>query len=152
MKNTLSAKEIGLSVLYIILIAAFAVAINIGFSWFCNEVLFVVLNWFNHQSSFLKWIIFIFGGIGFMYILFALFQIIGLLVSRLIFGRLPINFATIIVCIIVYIVNVFLCVRQIVEVMPSWSFWVVLEFMMLCVFILTANSVLVPTKNRKNAN
>ena len=149
MKLPITEKEIWLSVLYAILIIPFAVLIDLGLLWVFNNVLLDILNWFNHLKPIWKVVVFIVLGGTFVAFSIGISVFIGSLLSSLIFGKLPLNWFTGVFTGIVFLINIFLGIRQVFYAMPSWKFWYILEFLFLVTFVFYMNYFILPLFNKK---
>lgn len=149
MKEPITSKEIGLSALYAILIIAFAFLINLAMEWFSFKVLFKLLDWFNGLTLLWKLLVLFIGGFTVVTFIFILFQSIGALLSALIFGSLPQNLFTLIFCIVIFLASVVMSIIYMWRAFPFWNFWFVMEFIMLCLFVISLNSILLPVSRKK---
>lgn len=149
MHPSFSIKHILLSILYIGLLIPFAFLLHYGILLFCNYVVFELLTWFNELSLFWKLILLFLGGTGAMYWLFSIFMMVGGFLSQLIFSRLPRNYITMGIAILIFLLNVFIGIRAIWLVIPEWNFWFVLEFILLAWFVICANLVLLPIYDKE---
>ena len=142
--NSLTTKEITLSVLYFVILLPFAVLINFGIAWMMDNVWFNLFNWFNGKSLFIKILLMVFAGGLTLGIVWNISQIIGNALSFAIFGSLPRNLFTKISSAIIYWGSIVFGIYALWQVMPSFGFWTSLEFLFLCLFIMSINSILNP--------
>ena len=149
MKRPITEREIWLSILFAILLLPFAFLLNRGMEWFCNNVVLSLFNWFNRLNIFLKIFILIVGGLSIFFLILSLFRMIGNFLSYLIFNKLPENLFTIIYSSVVFLINVTFAIIALWKSVGHFSFWVVCEFILLVVFILSANTILMPWYRRE---
>ncbi len=140
--------EVWNCIFYVLFLIALAVGIQFFIEWMLNNALFPAIDWFNGLKLMWKLLI-LFLGVTFL--IYALAAIVGLLHALFVlfvFKNLPRSSAVNWISLIIFYVNVFICIRAVYYVVPSWSFWFVLEFIALCIFCFAANYSILYTVNR----
>lgn len=152
MSATYTANEKMNWILYVVFIIALAIGIQFFIEWMLNNAVFPVLNWFNRLALLWKLLIILVGAPSLIYILGALVGVFHAFIVLFLFKNLPANKYVNTICLIIFAVNVFICIRDVWFVMPSWGFWYILEFILLCLFCFAANYSILYTLNRDKKN
>lgn len=142
-------KVVILSALYVLIAFIILLLLNIGLFYFFNELVFPALNWFNKLHWGLKIVGLIFGG----YALFAAFlnmtAAISTMIGGLVFNRLPHNSFTFISSFILAAINAIYGIVMLWRHPEHYSFWVVMELILLSVFVWSLIAVVLPLKYQK---
>lgn len=150
MKEPISAKQIGISIAYTILLIPFAVLINLALKWSFNNILYDVLNWLNGLSVIMKIFLLVAVASTVIWLITLLLTLVFSMAIGLIFRNLRINTFIVIVSVLAFIVNVFLGIRELWSTILNWNFWTAIEFFMLCLLVLGANYSLVAILYKKD--
>ena len=149
MNEPISAKQIGISIAYTILLIPFAILINLALKWSFNNILYDVLNWLNGLSVVMKIFLLVAVASTVIWLITLLLTVTFSMVIGLIFRNLRINTFIVIVSVLAFIVNVFLGIRELWSIILNWNFWTFIEFFMLCLLVLGANYSLVAILYKK---
>ena len=144
MNNKITSKVLALSILYVVLLFPLAAGLNLGMEWLLNNVIFKLLNWFNHLSFFWQLILFFFEGFILIMIIMSFARIVGSFLSYYIFLKLPDNLFTIIVSTALYLFNVGLSIYWLWQSIPNFTFLITIEFLLLVYLIFALNTIIMP--------
>jgi hypothetical protein len=134
MKQPSTAGEIGLSIIYPLLLIGIFYAIDLGFVWTLNHVFFDVFNWFNSLDFFWKIIVLLIGGFTLLMCGFYFFGLIGNLLASLVFMHFPTNVFTLTIGTLIAIANTVYLVIKLWQVPTHFNLWIVLELFLLSIF------------------
>ncbi len=110
--------------------------------WLLNNVVFDVINWYNHINIFWEVIIFGMGASLF----FAMLEIIGksfAFINAGVFYWFPSNWFTLIISLLVFISNLSYSIKILWDSIPSFNFLTTIEFIVLCLLIISINYIFV---------
>lgn len=138
MQRTLN-RNIGTYLLYVILITVFAIGLNVGLKWILNNWILDILNWFNGRSFIWKLVIVLLGGFIVVGMAWGILQMIGTFLGMIIFNRFPKTKFTYVFSMVLFICGSIYMIIQLWKIVFNWSGWVVIEFVILCAFIITTN-------------
>jgi len=139
MKEPLSANQIGLSIVYAIVLIPIALLINYAITWAADNFLFDILDWFNSRKP--LWRIFLLLTIAGGIISTTAF-IINILFSLLVlssFKHLKENQFIVIWSGLIFAGAILWPIIALIRMWPNWSFWFVFEFILMCIFVIFAN-------------
>lgn len=148
MRTPYTAGQIAQCIFYILFLLALAIGIQFFVEWILNNAVFPALNWFNRLALIWKLLIVCIGAPSLIYLLGALVGLVHGFVVLFLFKNLPPNTSVNIFCLLLFAINVFICIREVWFAMPSWGFWYILEFILLCLFCFAANYSILYTVNR----
>jgi hypothetical protein len=148
MRTPYTTTEILNCVFYVVFLIALAVGIQFFIEWMLNNAAFPAINWFNKLALFWKLLIVFFGATTLIYLLASAVGLIHGLFVLFIFKNLPRNSIVNWFAIIIFYLNVIICVKAVYSAMPSWKLWFIIEFLALCLFCIAANYSILYTVNR----
>ena len=136
MKEPLSSNQIGLSIIYAIIILPIAYIIGLVIEWAANTYLFDILDWFNGIKPIWRIFILIAGGGGVITMTAGLINmILGIFVLSF-FKRLRANKFIVIWSALIYGSAVLMSIISLLKIWPSSGFWFVIEFILMAFFII----------------
>lgn len=137
-------KALVLSALYFLALLVMVFLTDFALSWVLDHVLFKIINWYNHISIFWEVVIFLAGAslfIGFVQLIGGLLSAINALALL----WFPLNLFTITISILVFLCNAGLSIKVLWDSFPSFTFLTILEFIVLCILVLSVNSIFLRT-------
>jgi hypothetical protein len=150
MKKSLTPKTALLSAVYVILLLVFITLLNIGLAWLFNNVIFDILNWFNKKGLFLKLILLCLGGVSLFYLILQLFSFIPIMLGILAGTFFPFNIFTVVSGAIISISNAIWLTIELWKIPSDYSFWIVIELLILTGFIFSINWAFIPQPKNDN--
>ena len=142
MKTTYSSKNIFSSVIFFVVLILEAILIDYLLGLILDHFGFAVINWFNSISIFWKIVIIFLGGGALFFGIMALFVNLSAIVNRFFFQLFPHNHFVHISSIIIFVANTLFGIKVLWDSFPSFSFWLVLNFILFLGFVLMFNSIL----------
>ena len=133
-------KKILLSFAYVLVLFVMVSLTDLAFYWLLNNVIFNILDWYNSLNFFFKFLLFIFA-FGLFYSFIQILQNLLILLNASAFYWFPSNLFTLSVSILVFISNSAYCIRELWLSIPKFNFLMTLEFLLLCVFLISVNSI-----------
>lgn len=143
MKEQLLLKRIGIYILYALVLFPIAYLIGISISWISNNYLFNILNWVNSFKPI--WRLFVLAAVGGAAVT-ILAGIINMLFGILVlsfFKKMEINLFVIIWSGLIYVAAVVWSIVTLFRFWPGWNFWLITEFILMSLLILSANYPLI---------
>ena len=135
-------KTLLLSISYVFLLFLMVALTNYILYWLLNNVVFNVINWYNHISFFWKIVVFIFGAGAF----FSMIELIGqafALLNNGVFYWFPSNWFTFVISLLVFISNLSYSIKVLWDSIPSFNFLTTLEFIVLCLMVFSINFIFI---------
>lgn len=141
-KNNFDMKTLLLSLCYVAVLFIMVSLTDYALYWLLNNVVFNVINWYNHISIFWEVVIFVMGASIF-------FSMLGLIVNGLqvingmVFYWFPSNWFTLVISLLVFISNSSYNIKILWDSIQSFNFLTTLEFIVLCLLIISINYIFV---------
>ncbi len=124
------------------------VVLDLLLMWALNTFIFDLFNWFNNRNTFLKILLLLAGGAALIYLILGVLKGIFVLATQPIFKKIPINIFTAATSQIMFLVNTGFLIYQLWHLVPKFSFWTTIEFLILSFIIISLNwSVLADRAN-----
>lgn len=119
---------------------------NISLGWFVNHVILDVFEWFNDIHWGFKLLILMFGGVTIFLTITGIYELLVRLLGGLIFSLFPVNWFTIGITVILCLLNAGQLIYSFWDIIDDWGFWIVVEFVIVCGFILSLHMAFFPMK------
>lgn len=149
----MNVKTIALSVVYVILVAILLILINSAFSWFFNNAIFDMLNWFNDRPLWLKILLLIIGVTVILKFALTLFMMISTALGNIVLRRFPSNYFTQWISFILFLGCAYYSIKELWGLTDGYDFWIIAELLLLSFFIIGFNfSIIQPNFKRKELN
>ena len=117
--------------------------LDVGLGYFLNNIVFVILDWFNRLNIFFKIFILLVGGGVLLGMLFGLVGGVAKIISHFIFKYFPLNWFTLVSSLVLSITNTIFNIIGLWRIPESYNFWVVIELIMLSLFVWSLNSIVI---------
>ena len=144
-------KNVFLSILYLLISIVLLFLLDLGLDWFIGNIVFSVLDWFNHLNIFFKILVLILGGGSLFMALLELTGRLSTLLGGLIFNKFPQNLFTVIAPFVLSIVNSIWYIVLLWKVPEHYNFWIVFELIFISVFIWQLSAIVMPAKEQIKA-
>ncbi len=148
MSEYLTPKIALLSALYLIVALVLLFLVDVGLYYLLNNVIFKLFNWFNTLNVFWKILLLFFGGYSIFILLMNLTGRLATLLGGLLFNKLPQNYFTLIVPIVLAFANAVVCIIYLWKTPNRYTFWVICELLILSVFIWSLSAIVIPAKEQ----
>ncbi|QEC68745.1 hypothetical protein FRZ67_16060 [Panacibacter ginsenosidivorans] len=149
----MTAKNIFLSIAYVLVVLFVLSIVNFAFIYLLNGLVLDMFNWFNGQSFIIKLLVLFIGGSLLIGLMFNVFTGIAAFISEWIFNFFPKNAFTIWTSLILAVINAFYLMIKLWQTPNEFNFWVVIELIIMTLFVWSLNLALVMTNfgdKRKN--
>lgn len=143
MGNQLNLKNIVLSFLYIITVAALLLLVNTGFSWLFNNVFSDMFNWFNERSLAIKIILLLIGIAAIVKLALNIFTLLSSVLGNILLKKFPSNYVTHWVSFILFVVSVYYNIKELWRLPDGYDFWIIAELLLISFFIIGFNFAII---------
>ena len=151
MDNQLSLKNILLSIVCVIVVGVLLILINTGFSWFFNNVLSSMFNWFNERGLIIKILLLLIGISVILTLALRIFTFISALLANIFLHKMPNNYFTQWGAFLLFIGSTYYSIRELWRLPDGFDFWIVVELLIISFFIIGFNFVVIqPTYKLQN--
>lgn len=138
----MSFKNIILSILFVIVLLIFAYVIDSFLAWVLNNLILDFLKWLGHLNIFWVLLILVIGG-GVLYIvLLRLLIPASAFIWHALLKIFPVNQFNSVASIIIFTINSIVCITVLWKTFDHFTFLTIIEFIMLCFYIIAFNSLL----------
>ena len=152
MDNQLNSKNILLSILYVIIVAALLLLMNVGFSFFFNNLLLNMFNWFNERGLLIKIFLLFIGIIAVLKFALNVFTLLSGFLGNLILKKFPSNYFTQWISFLLFIACAYLSIKELWKLTDGYDFWIVVELLFISFFIIGFNfAIIQPNFKIKNS-
>lgn len=132
-------KKVLLSILFLFFEIILAIILNSLLFWALDNLIFDLLNWFNTKSLLVKILLIFIGGSALIYLILNVIGAVMTIITQPLFNRIPTNVFTILSATAIAIVNSIFGIYQTWSVVQHFTFWPVIELIMLSLVILSLN-------------
>ncbi|NVN93785.1 MAG: hypothetical protein HXX18_00740 [Bacteroidetes bacterium] len=135
-------KTLLLSLCYVAVLFIMVTLTDYALYWLLNNVVFNIINRYNHISVFWEIVIFVMG----TSIFFSFLDLIGTglaFINAGVFYWFPSNWFTLIISILVFISNLSYSIKILWDSIPSFTFLTTIEFIVLCLLVSSINYIFV---------
>lgn len=142
-------KIIALSALYFILAVVVLLLLDLGFDYMCQYAAIPFFDWFNGLKTWIKVLSLIFGGVTLVAGVLNLPTALGSLLFMYIFSKLPTNGFTLWSAIVLSWANIIWNLFIIWNYPSNFSFWVVVEMLILSAIAWSFSCAVIPVEEQK---
>ncbi|CAN5305072.1 hypothetical protein BH09BAC3_BH09BAC3_35820 [soil metagenome] len=142
-------KEALLSIFYLIFLLIGIFVLNFILENALDYVILPSFSWFNARGWILKLIILFFGGYALFTMILGLLEFGVKVVGTYVFRWLPLNLATMILASMMLFVNIGFWGVELWKVITHWTFWTVIEYLFVMLFIFSLHSLFIPKKQEE---
>ncbi len=147
--QSVTLKEGVLSFLYLLLVFLILALLNVGLTYFLNNVLFVCMDWFNRQHWAIKLVAIFFGGFAIWGGLMGLFEGLTKVIGYYVFKWFPMNAFTMWTALILSVANSIYNITLVWKAAPHYNFWIICELIVISFFIWGLSSIVIIKKPKE---
>lgn len=136
------AKEILLTIAYLIVLSIILGLNNIAFGWLTTKAIIPLFEWFYKLDLFWKIIVLFFGGISIISILYNLLSFLGVMINLFFSNVFPSNKVTLIGSIILCVLNI-IYLELFAWRLPKHDFWLFGLWLIIATIIIQLNWIFV---------
>lgn len=144
-----TAKSVFLSLIYVLAVLIVLFLLNLGIENLLNHAVIPLFDWFNTKKLWFKVFLLLIGGTAVIYLVFSIANILGILLNKIILSWFPLNAFNIVASLILAIANAIYGIVILWRVPETYSFWVVIELILMSVFIWSINFIVVMREEKK---
>lgn len=145
MKDPLHIKEVLLTIFYLVALIIMISILDYVLYLLLKHIVFHLLNWFNGLSLFFKLFFLSVGGFALISFSLDIFRFASAIINMVIFKYFPLNLFTFLASILACLLNIFCNIWVLWLSFPAFNFWLGVEFIFLCGFVISFNASFIRT-------
>ena len=149
--SSVTPKSVFFSVIYLCIVIGFLFLFNLALTYFLNDLVFNMLDWFNGRVWWFKILLLCFGGFTIFILIWGLFGAIASIITSFSLSFFQLNPFVLIVSMLLSYASSVYGIIGLWKAAPHIDLWVILELLLMSALIFRINTLIVTPHKEKSS-